>query len=302
MRRRVLAAAQKLEFRPNHMAQGLRRGHSSTVALLVGDIEQNHFSATTKQIQSALTGRGLDLLLYNLGHSEKRLCEILDRAIGMHLRGVIIASSDKVPLRSTLPLFRNLEQRGVTIICLGQRLDAVGIPSVVHDEHRAAARSVDFLLRQGRTAVAYLGRIKGSVLGSQRVAGYKSALRAAGVQIRSDIIWDVAFRYSAGRTAVLEALDAGIHIDAIQAGSDELALGALSALHDRQINVPEQVAVIGFGDVVWSDYLRPALTTLSSNPELEAETILEIFDILDQDKSPPALTVIERKLVRRQSG
>ena len=92
----------ELEFHPNQMAQGLRRGRSSTVALLVGDIEQNHFSATTKHIQSVLTARGLDLLLYNLGHSDRRLCEILDRAIGMHLRAIIIASSDRVPLKSAL--------------------------------------------------------------------------------------------------------------------------------------------------------------------------------------------------------
>jgi DNA-binding LacI/PurR family transcriptional regulator len=229
MRRRVLEVVRGLEFHPNQMAQGLRRGRSSTVALLVGDIEQNHFSATTKHIQSALTARGLDLLLYNLGHSDRRLCEILDRAIGMHLRAIIIASSDRVPLKSALPLFKNLERRGVAIISLGQRLDMVGIPSVVHEEELAARRSVEILLRQGRTAIAYLGRIKGSVLGSQRVSGYKQALRAAGMKIRSDLIWDVAFRYSAGRTAVLEALAGSAHFDAIQAGSDELALGAISA-------------------------------------------------------------------------
>jgi DNA-binding LacI/PurR family transcriptional regulator len=302
MRQRVLAVVQRLDFRPNHMAQGLRRGYSSTVALLVGDIEQNHFAATTKHIQSALTGRGLDLLLYNLGHSDKRLCGILDRAIGMHLRGVIVASSDKVPLRDALPLFRNLERRGVAVISLGQRLDMVGIPSIVHDEQFATGQSVDFLLRQGRTAIAYLGRIRGSVLGSQRVAGYKDALRAKGKQVRTDLIWDVAFRYSAGRQAVLEALDTGVEFDAIQAGSDELALGALSVLRDRQMNVPEEVAVIGYGDVVWSDYLRPALTTLSSHPEHEAVSVLKILDCLDKNEPPPMLTFIERKLVQRQSG
>jgi DNA-binding LacI/PurR family transcriptional regulator len=302
MRARVLAVVQKLDFRLNPMAQGLRRGHNATVALLVGDIEQNHFSATTKNVQAALTGIGLDLLLYNLDHSEKRLCEILDRAVGMHLRGIIIASSDKIPMRAARPLIRNLETRGVAIICLGQRLERTGIPSVVHDERAAARRSVEYLIQQGRRSIAYVGRVRGSVIGTQRVCGYKDALVAAGLKVDEELIWDASFRYSAGREAVSNALKQTLRIDALQAGSDELALGAISALEDHKIRVPDEVAVVGFGDVVWSDYLRPALTTLSSHPEIEAESVINIFDCLDKGKPPPPLTLIDRHLIRRQSA
>jgi DNA-binding LacI/PurR family transcriptional regulator len=302
MRDHVLAVVRQLDFHPNHMAQGLRRGHNATVALLVGDIEQNHFSATTKHIQSALTGIGLDLLLYNLGHSEDRLYEILDRAIGMRLRGVIIASSDRIPIRKALPLFRNLERRGVVVICVGQSLDGVGIPSIVHEERLAARRSVEFLIREGRKAIAYIGRIDGSVLGTQRVAGYRDALRAAGLKAKKELVWDVAFRYSAGREAVRDALQRGIEIDGIQAGSDELAMGALSVLHDNQIRVPEDVAVVGFGDVVWSDFLRPTLTTLSSHPELEAQSVIDIFHRIERGEPAPPLVTISREFVRRQSA
>jgi DNA-binding LacI/PurR family transcriptional regulator len=60
--------------------------------------------------------------------------------------------------------------------------------------------------------------------------------------------------------------------------------------------------VIGFGDVVWSGFLRPALTTLSSHPEIEADSVLKILDSFDADVPPPQLTIVERKLVPRQSG
>ncbi len=302
MRARVLAVVHELDFRLNPMAQGLRRGHNATVALLVGDIEQNHFSATTKNVQAALTGIGLDLLLYNLDHSENRLCEILDRAVGMHLRGVIIASSDKIPMRAARPLITNLERRGVAIICLGQRLERTGIPSVAHDERTAARRSVEYLIGLGRRKIAYVGRVKGSVIGTQRVMGYKDALRAAGMNVDESLIWDVSFRYSAGREAVITALKVGIHIDGLQAGSDELALGAISAFQDHKIQVPQEVSVIGFGDIVWSDYLRPALTTLSSHPEIEAQSIINIFNCLDKGEPVPSITLIDRHLIRRQSA
>lgn len=301
-RKRVLSVVEQLDYRPNPLAQGLRRGYSTTVALLVGDIEQSHFSSTTKQLQVALNSIGLDLLLYDLGHSSTRLCELLDRAIGMQLRAVIIASSDKIPIQRISPLIKALEARGVSIISLGQRLNCYGVASVVHDERAATRRSVEFLLQQRRTRIAYVGRIKGSIIGSQRVAGYKDALRAAGCKINQDLIWDVSFRYSAGRGAVLKAISNRIEIDGLQAGSDELALGAISALKDRGIQVPEDVSVVGFGDVVWSAYLRPALTTVSSSPDLEAQSVLRIFSCLERTEGPPVLSVIERRLIRRNSA
>src|SRR5882672_10330698 len=77
MRNRVHSAVKKLDFRPNPMAQGLRKGQSNTVALLVGDIAQTHFSELTMQLQAALEENGIDLLLFNLGHSANRLSEFL---------------------------------------------------------------------------------------------------------------------------------------------------------------------------------------------------------------------------------
>src|SRR5690625_4166305 len=96
LRERVLAAARELGYRPNSMAQSLRRGQSRIVALLVGDIEQSHFSALTKQVQLELAGRGLELMLHDLAHREERLAQFLEAAPHMHLRGIVLASSDVI--------------------------------------------------------------------------------------------------------------------------------------------------------------------------------------------------------------
>src|SRR5687767_5766624 len=127
MRERVTAAVKRLDFRPNPMAQGLRKGQTNTVALLV-DIAQTHFAELTMQLQAALEENGIDLLLYNLGHSAKRLAEFLVRCVSMRLRGVVVALSDNIS-RSAAPLFTNVEESGIRVVSIGQDLTRFGIPS-----------------------------------------------------------------------------------------------------------------------------------------------------------------------------
>lgn len=297
-RERVLAAVRELDFQPNRMAQSLRRGRGTTVALLVGDIEQNVYSALTKHVQTALGAIGLDVMLYNLDHSTERLQAILEAAPAMALRGVALATTDVIPMATIGPLLRQLQSGGITVVSIGQRLHRDGIPSIVYEERAASRRSVAYLLESGRTPVAYLGRLTGSAVGTERYRGYAAALAAAGMAIDREFVWDVSYRFAAGYEATSRALDAGRAFRAIQCGSDELALGAMAAIQDRGLAIPDDVAVIGFGALGWGTHVRPALTTISVQPATVAQRMAELFAGADV----PQLTVIPRTLLRRGSA
>jgi len=298
MRERVHSAVKQLDFRPNPMAQGLRKGQTNTVALLVGDIAQTHFAELTMQLQAALEAAGIDLLLFNLGHSANRLSEFLVRSVSMRLRGIVIALSDNIS-KAAAPLFANLKENDIQIVAIGQNLSRYGIPSIVHEERAAAQRSVAYLLANGHKRIAYVGRIKGSAVGTERFRGYQAALMKADA-FHEELVWDMSYRYAAGHEAVSRAMGSGLRFTALQAGSDEIAMGALAALHDRGLNVPGDVSVVGFGNVQIGAYLRPALTTLSSHPELAARHVCSIFKA-DRGSASPALTVLNRALVQRDS-
>jgi DNA-binding LacI/PurR family transcriptional regulator len=300
MRERVHSAVRKLAFRPNAMAQGLRKGQTNTVALLVGDIAQRHFAELTMRVQAALEETGIDLLLFNLGHSATRLTDFLGRAVSMRLRGVIVALSDDVP-RTAAASFASLQEDGIAVVSIGQDLTRYRIPSIVHEERAATARSTAYLLKKGHSRIAYVGRIKGSAVGTQRFRGYRAALAKVNL-FREELVWDTAYRYSAGRDAVLRALDRGIRFTGVQAGSDEMATGAMAALHDRGFSVPGDVAVIGFGDVEMGAYLRPSLTTLSSHPDIAALRVSEIFKATPGGIASPRVMLLKRSLVERESA
>ena len=85
-RERVLSSVKELGYAPNSIGQALRAGHVNSVALLMGDIEQGWYSSLARDMQLALEAQGINLLLFNLGHSVTRLREVLERAVSMRLR------------------------------------------------------------------------------------------------------------------------------------------------------------------------------------------------------------------------
>ena len=297
-RERVTASIAALGYSPNPMARGLRRGQSDTVALVVGDIAQTHFAELTMQVQGALEAKGLDLMLINLGHRADRLAELFGRAVTMRLRGVVVALSDKLSA-AVKPELTALA-RGLQVVSVGQDLSCQGIPSIVHDERTAARRAVEYLLSKGHRRIAYVGRIRGSAIGTERCRGYRDALAAAG-RFDPALVWDEAFRYAAGERAVHKAIDAGLHFTAIQAASDEIAIGAMAALRDRGRTVPDEVAVVGFGGITMGGYTRPALTTMSSHPEQAAMHVATLVDDRVGARSG-ALVRLPRELVLRGSA
>lgn len=299
---RVLRAARELDFHPDQMAQGLRRGRSNTVALVVADIQQGVNPTLAKCVQNALEELGLDLMLYDLGHDLGRLERLLARAVGMRLHGLVIAVTDVLPKSSIAMGLTKLVQQGVTVVACGQRFDRQGIPSVIHEEAAPVARSVSYLIERGLAPVAFAGRVTGSVLGGERYKGYLQALKQHSVRLDTDLVWDRAYRYQAGYESVVAALERRLQFRSIQASSDEIALGAMAALRDAGLQVPGDVAVIGAGNVEWSRHVRPALTTLGSQPAIMASHVQEIFRAYQEGRPPRKLSVVPRPFLVQASA
>ncbi len=300
IRQRVLSVVAKMGYRPNAIAQGLRKGQGNVVALLVGDIKQGHFADLTKQVQTALEHIGVDLLLFNVGHSTDRMAHFLDRALAMQLRGVIVAVSDTLSAALTSQL-RALQSSGVLVTSISQDLTRDGIASIVQEERACVFRSVMYLLESGRRRIAYVGRMRKSWVGAERYRGYLAANRAAG-HLDDKLDFGFAYRYAGGYESVARAIDEGVRFDALQTASDELAAGAMAALKDRGVRIPQDVAVVGFGDIEFSSYLRPSLTTWSSHSDIVAEHLCDAFTSNRAVASSSGLTLLHRSLLKRESA
>jgi len=303
----VLSTVERLGYRPNSLAQGLRTGRSTAVALVVSDIEQGWHASLTKHLQVSLEEIGIDLILMNLGHELRRLDMVVERVQAMRLRGVILAASDRIPPKQVKRVVGNLDKE-VLIASIGQRLDRYGIPSFVHSDTEAAEAAVEYLLQKGCSPVAFCSRIRTSTMGKERFQGYLNAIERAGLAIDENLVWDYSdtsfFRQAAGYKMLNDALDRGVKFKSVLAGSDEIALGAMAAVLDRGLRIPDDIAIIGFGGLDWGVSVRPRLTTLTSDLAGLSESVREFF--LQQKNGaggkPQMLTVFRRELALRASA
>jgi DNA-binding LacI/PurR family transcriptional regulator len=298
---KVMAAVEELGFRPDPSARALRRGYGDTVALLVGDIEQGVYSSLTKHVQSALERIGLELMLYNLGHSAQRLESILERVESMRLAGLAIATSDVLDRQAIAALLRRANEQSLPVFSIGLALDEHAIPSIIYDDEAATRRSVNAILQSHGGPVAYVGRIAGSASGGARYRGYAAALADHGIAVDEALVWDSSFRHRAGYDSAKRALEEGVAFRAIQAGSDEIAIGAMRAIVETGRTIPDDVAVVGIGDIDVSAYLSPPLTTHGADPAQVGETLVEMLLAARNGETAPLRTVLERPFIRRAS-
>lgn len=252
-------------------------------------------------MQNALEANGLDLLLFNLGHRGDRFEAILARAKALRLSGLILATSDPVDMAAIGSFRSEMEFSACPIIVVGQDRSADGIPSVWHDDEQGAFEATDYLLRRGCRKIGYVGRIEGSAVGSWRYQGYRRALGEWGVEVAGERVFDCAYRYPAGYASGEKIAARQEDFDAVVCGSDEMALGVMAAAADAGIAVPGALSIIGFGDIEWASFVRPAMTTLSTNYRELATQAAQIVVSAESPAGPVLQHKIGRQLMIRGS-
>ncbi|WP_087484625.1 LacI family DNA-binding transcriptional regulator [Brachybacterium massiliense] len=294
-RRRVERSIQELGYVPNRVGRDLRGGPTRTIALVVPELQNPYFARLAELMQIAARERGYTVSVeVSLGDPET------ERA---HVRGLAPRPVDAVIISPTaLAPADLLDADGPRVVLLGERLPAAAeISHVAIDNVASAVDVVHHLVEQGRERLLFLG-MDGAVrsTATDRLAGFRAALRFAGrevepAMIREVVHWDRA----AGRREMEAVLAAGLEVDAVVAGNDLLALGALGALLDHGIDVPGQVAVVGWDDIAEAAWSRPALTTIA--PDLQALITAALDAALTEggEESAGSETVIAHRLVVR---
>ncbi|WP_428963874.1 LacI family DNA-binding transcriptional regulator [Micromonospora fluostatini] len=247
-RRRVLAAAEQLQYAVSPSASRLAGGRTGTVAVVVPRITRWFFSTVVEAVEEFLHDGGYDLLLYNLGGREQIRQRVL-RTANLHQRadGIILVAT---PLRATeLTALAELGLPGVTI---SSGSVVPRWPCVRIDDVAAARTATRHLLDLGHRRIAHISGDPDDELAFtthlDRRQGYQEALRAAGLEPDPSLDVESEFTIDGGTRATEELLRRGDPPTAIFAACDEMAMGALSALRDAGLRVPQDVSVIGIDD------------------------------------------------------
>jgi LacI family transcriptional regulator len=253
----VHEAIRQLGYRPNHVARSLRTRRSQMIAVVVPDVTNTFYSVLTRGLADTLDGEGYRSYVCNtdglLDREAKFLEDVLDRGAD----GIVLAAVDAASAGALKPA-----DMGVPVVCVGERLDHPRVDVVTVDEEHGSYEVTRHLLTRTPERVAM---IQGpSASGATRIAGFTRAVADAGRTLDPTLMVTGDWTRRGGYDAMAQLLrcQSQARPDAVFCANDLMAIGAIDALRETGLDVPDDVAVAGFDDVDAATIVHPPLTTV----------------------------------------
>lgn len=256
-RKRVLDVIEELGYRPNRVARSLVTSQTFTIGLVIPDITNPFFSELTRGAEDVAWENGYNVLLCNTVEKTEREIASMHLLEETRVDGVILCSS-RLEEEQLFPLLRNF--RSTVLVNRAVPADVAGVVRI--DDCLGGKLAADHLLSAGCQKIAILAGPTNSFSGCARVQGSLEALLAAGRQTPQEWIIHIPPKRQSGYDVTKELFSAFPEIDGLICYNDLIAVGALQACIDLNLRVPEQIAIIGFDDIVLSRVVFPPLTTL----------------------------------------
>ena len=299
-RAKVLARVDELGYRPNAVARSLSLRRTHTLGVVIPDLMHSFFVEIVAGIEAVASARGYGLLLCSSTENSRKERSELEMLRARQVDGIVIAS---VHGSNNSELLQRIAANGGALVMI-DRDDhpRVRCHRVLTDDELVGRMATEHLLAQGRRAIAH---IAGPALthARRREAGYLAALRDAGIEPPTEWIARGGFMDADGYHAMEALLALDPPIDAVFAANDPAAIGAMQAIWDAGLNVPDDIAVVGAGDISHGGLLRVPLTTVGwAKEELGRRAAELIFEqIGGRDDATFRRIVVPPRLVVRES-
>ncbi|MEY9852829.1 LacI family transcriptional regulator [Leifsonia sp. EB41] len=265
-RRRVFAVAEELNYRPNLVARGLRRQETRTIALLVADIANPYYPAVARAIHDRIGAHGYVSFIGNTDGDPQAEVRVLEEMRSRSVDGVIMSTMALSPeqIRSVVgPTMPLVLITGEWVETPKHEVRALRADEVGTDDAMGIQEAVGHLRSKGVTEIGYISGPADSVPGAGRLERFRWAMVDSGLRVVDEWVEHAAgYTLEAGYEAADRLLSRAVRPAAIMCANDLIAIGVLEAARDNQLNVPDDLAVIGFDDIPTAKHVSPRLTTI----------------------------------------
>lgn len=298
---RIHAAAAELGYRHNAVARSLRTGKTHLLALIIPDVSNPYYPEVARGVQDAADARDYAVVLCNTDRRVDLELRFLEMAESRQFDGVVLDPAGPHP--SILATLRELK---VPVVLVGSRIDEPAFDRVLIGAQGAYA-PVRHLLAKGHRRIALIGGPPSASGRPAKATGYLAALADAGVQADERLMVQADYTRAGGAAAMRALLSLGPRgvprFTAVFAANDLMAIGALDALREAGLRVPEDVAVAGYDDIAQAAFTTPALTTVAvPKYELGKRSVELLLDRIGGSEGPPRRVELPHTLVIRSSA
>lgn len=296
-RDRVLESIRQLGYRPFSVARSLRTRQTKTVSLVVSDIANPAFSVLTSAIGDALYSYGYGLIVYSTHNDPEREKACIQAITQRWIDGVLFVSAGDPSAGLAM-----LSEARIPVVAIDRiPLDYDGM-WVTMDNRAAGVLAAEHLLALGHTHIAHIRGPETLLLAREREEGFRGALENRGLGLVCPSTEAKGWGCGAGYQEMKDLLERHLRVSAVFAASDRLAIGAIHAIREAGLAVPQDFSVIGVDDIEVAAYMNPPLTTIrQSFTELAQRSVDLLMARLQRQEMTAQQVFIQPELVARES-
>lgn len=297
-REKVHQAVKQTSYRYNRFAATLRTGRSKTIGLIITDITNPYFASLAAGVETVLDHHGYMTFLVNSGDDHDRQLRQLNSLREHGVDGILLSPAEGTDGRSVSEAIES----GVSVVQVSRRIADIASDTVTPDNANSAAETTRHLLKLGHRRIAFIGGTEARSARVERIGGYAHALGEAGIVVDPDLTPMAAPTRANGAALLSELMKLPDPPTAALCYHDLMALGALEAAREIQLNVGTDFAITGFDDITEAALANPPLTTVHIDAaSIGRAAANRLLARMAGDDSPPQHIIIPTHLVIRKS-
>lgn len=305
----VLKVAHQLNYQPNNIASALRKGKSNILGVIVPTSDRQFFASIIRGIEEIARNEGYSLIICQSDEKTEKEKEKIDALLQIQVDGIIASVAKETTDYSH---FMQIRDRGVPLVLYDRVGEQLDINAVVSNDYSGANMAVKHLIEQGCTRIIHFAGKQHIGIYQQRLKGYLDALEEHNLPIddsliiESDLIGDITQIVESGRKMTKKILDMPQRPDGIFSASDFAAMGAIQILKEKNIVVPDEIALIGYSNDFACSVIEPGLTSVDQHTKKMGNVAAQHF--LNELHSKPGIefkpqkTLLTPSLVIRESS
>ncbi|GAB2692643.1 catabolite control protein A [Paenibacillus thermoaerophilus] len=297
-RKKVFEAIERLGYRPNAVARGLASKKTTTVGVVIPDISNSIFSEVARGIEDIANMYHYNIILCNADKRKEKEIRVVNTLLEKQVDGLLFMGGTV-----TDEHLQAFQSATVPIVLCGTTDEKQTMPSVDIDHEKAAYDAVKMLIDNGHREIGMIsGTLQDLSNGYSRYAGYKKALEQAGIPLREEYVRIGNYRYESGMEVMRYFLELPNRPTAIFSATDEMAIGAIHAIQDQGLRVPDDISIISVDNIRMASMVRPQLTTVAQPMyDIGAVSMRLLTKLMNKETVDMTRVVLPHELIRRKS-
>lgn len=270
----VSDTAKKMGYSPNFIARNLSSKKSNTIGVVVPKIAHFFFGSVIESIYEAALGNNYEIILMVSQENSELEKKHLETLLSMRVDGIIISISQET---TNYSIFEMIKKRGIPIVFIDRIPDMEDVNKVYVDDRGGAFKAVEHAIKIGYKRIGHFAGYYNVNIGRQRYLGFRDALKRYGIKINQDWIFKGGFGEKFGYESFMKLYYNNNLPEMIFTVTYPVALGIYRAISELELNIPEDIDLICFGDAAEQKYLSPPLTCIDQAPSLMAKYAMEVM-------------------------